>query len=326
MRSLPAHRVSRLSLFALIALALLAAPAALARPDRPGAQTFPGAPGAIAFVSTRSGNQEIWRMDIDGHGATQLSHAGNTNIQPAWSASGTQLAFTSDRDGNLEIYRMTATGTGVTRLTNNDAEDQEPAWFPGDDRIIFGGLRGSNYDLFTQDVDANGNPVGQPVQLTTSTANDIEPSVSPNGNLIAFASNRVTPQNPQGDFEIFVMKADAPEGPNNKPQQLTKNDNDDQYPDWSPDGTQIAFASDRNDPGVSFQIFTMTKQGKQELPLTAAGQNAIDPTWSPDGARLAYSAGDNTMSDVFRINANGRHQTNLTEESGFSFDPTWQPR
>lgn len=89
MCSFRVFHVSRPALLALLAIALLMAPAALARPSRPRAETFPGAPGAIAFVSTRSGNQEIWRMDVDGHGATQLSHTGNTNIQPAWSASGT---------------------------------------------------------------------------------------------------------------------------------------------------------------------------------------------------------------------------------------------
>ena len=223
-------------LLACTVLALLAAPAVAAHPGRPGAQTFPGTQGAIAFVSTRSGTQAIWRMDLDGHGAIELSHAGNTNIQPAWSASGTQLAFTSDRDGNLKIYRMTATGTGVTRLTNDNAEDQEPTWCPATTGSSSAACAGaSNYDLWTQAVGANGQPVGQPVQLTTaSPASDIEPTVSPNGKLIAFASNRVTPQNPTGDFKIFVMKAIAPEGPNNKPQQLTNNDHDDQVPDWSP--------------------------------------------------------------------------------------------
>ena len=319
-------RAARPALLAMLVLALLAVPAA-ARPPRPGAQTFQGDQGAIAFSSNRDGNFEIWRMDIDGHGATQLtSSTSATATQPAWSASGAQIAFTSDHEGDEQIYRMTATGAGLKRLSVAPGGGEQPAWFPGDDRIVFVSDRSGNDDLWYQDVDANGNPVGNPVQLTTNPADDDNPAVSPDGTTIAFASARVTPKNPQGDVEIFVMQANAPEGPNNKPQQLTQNDDDDRSPDWSPNGRKIAFASDRDNPGVAFRICTMTKQGAKEQPLSPAGQNAISPTWSPDGQRLAYAGGGGPV-EVFRINADGSQQTNLTEGSaGSNAEPAWQPR
>ena len=324
-------RAARPALLALAVLALLATPAA-AKPPRPGAQTFPGGQGAIAFESDRGGSLDIWRMDADGHSATNLTNDGHFDQSPAWSASGTQLAFASARSGTMEIWRMTATGTGLTQLVTNTDQDvtpRNPAWFPNDRRIVYASNKLGYFNLWTQDVDANGNPVGDPVQLTTSDATDGEPAVSPNGKQIAFSSNRRTAQNPNGDLEIFVMMANAPEGPNNKPQQLTNNDLSDRSPDWSPNGKKIAFSSDRTSPG-DHQIYTMTKAGANEQPLTPAGQLATEPTWSPNGKQLAYVVTDDggDRTDIYRINADGTQSTNLTEGSAGSLNdhPAWQPR
>ena len=122
------------------------------------------------------------------------------------------------------------------------------------------------------------------------------------------------------------MQANAPEGPNNKPQQLTNNDQHDDAPDWSPNGKKLAF--ERYEADVdAFRIYTMTKQGAKEQPLTPAGQNALGSSWSPDGKRLAFWAGNDDKSDVYRINADGSQATNLTEGFGLrNSAPTWQPR
>jgi Tol biopolymer transport system component len=188
--------------------------------DGPSAETFPGGPGAIAFSSSDiTGLLDIYRMDIDGFGATNLTDgAAGDHSQPAWSAEGTRIAFVSSRDsGDSEIYVMTATGRRQTRLTINPGLDTEPSWFPSDARIAF--RRGSGTspqnqaDIYALALDADARPDGNPIQLTTSEFNDIMPAVSPDGKRIAFASDR------DGDYEIYVMKA-APEGPKNKPVRL----------------------------------------------------------------------------------------------------------
>src|SRR5687768_7571573 len=98
MRRLCSFSVARPALLALVALALLAVPALSARPGRPGAETHPGDQGAIAFarlVDPATFRFNIFRMDVDGHGVTNLSDNAFSDNEPAWSASGTQLAFVS---------------------------------------------------------------------------------------------------------------------------------------------------------------------------------------------------------------------------------------
>ncbi len=86
--------------------------------------------GQIAFVSRRDGNSEIYVMNADGSGQTNLTNNPASDTFPAWSPDGSRIAFTSDRDGNQEIYVMNADGSGQTPLTNNPETDNSPVWSP----------------------------------------------------------------------------------------------------------------------------------------------------------------------------------------------------
>ena len=75
---------------------------------------------------------------------------------------------------------MIAVRTGDESVTTDpDHADQDPAWDPSGQRILFACDRTGNLDLWAQDVDDAGNPVGAPLRLTTDSADDQMPSVSP---------------------------------------------------------------------------------------------------------------------------------------------------
>src|SRR5207248_3750143 len=90
---------------------------------------FPGAwspdGGQIAF----NRNGDVYVMNVDGSGVTQLTHDG-TASPTAWSPNGQQIAFISTRDGDEETYVMNAEGSRVTRPTPNTAPDpaRRPGW------------------------------------------------------------------------------------------------------------------------------------------------------------------------------------------------------
>ena len=65
----------------------------------------------VAFTSDRSGNTNIYVMDIDGTDVTQLTTDPHDDLQPAWSPDGTKIAFHSNRDGDFDILVMNADGT-----------------------------------------------------------------------------------------------------------------------------------------------------------------------------------------------------------------------
>ena len=100
---------------------------------------------AIAFTSSRDGNQEIYVIDADGTDLRRMTTAAGSDANPAFSPKGDLIAFESNRDGTPEIYVMNADGTGIPeRLTNFTAEPTpsnvvvtKPTWSPTGDRIAF---------------------------------------------------------------------------------------------------------------------------------------------------------------------------------------------
>ncbi len=60
---------------------------------------FPGLNGKIAFETGRDGNSEIYSMNPDGSGQTNLTNNSTVDVNPAWSPDGTKIAFASERDG-----------------------------------------------------------------------------------------------------------------------------------------------------------------------------------------------------------------------------------
>lgn len=101
--------------------------------------TFRSENGEIAFASNRTtgegvdnpeGDFEIFTMEQDGTGITQLTKNAAFDFDPDWSADGQKIAFESNRDGFSDIFVMNAEGTQQTNLTKNPAGDFTLAWQP----------------------------------------------------------------------------------------------------------------------------------------------------------------------------------------------------
>jgi Tol biopolymer transport system component len=82
-------------------------------------------------------------------------------------------------------------------------------------------------------------------------------------------------------MDIWVMPAAG-----GAPTQLTTDRGTDQWPVWSPDGSRIAFVSNRS--GGNYNIWTMSASGGSEVQLTNDPAADAGPAWSPDGSRIAF--------------------------------------
>jgi len=111
--------------------------------------------GKIAFMSYRDGDFEIFVMNADGTGVTQLTDNDDRDWPPAWSPNGKQIAFGSDRYGDSEIFVMNADGTGVTQLTDNDDLDRVPVWSPNGKQIAFVSDRYGDREVFVMNADGS---------------------------------------------------------------------------------------------------------------------------------------------------------------------------
>ncbi|MDE0131266.1 MAG: hypothetical protein OXQ32_03250, partial [bacterium] len=91
-------------------------------------------------------------------------------------------------------------------------------------------------------------------------------------------------------------------------------------PQWSPDGTRIAYTGNPNEDS-NFQVFVMDADGSNQRQLTHDG--GASPQWSPDGTSIAYERHEDYVWEVFVMDVDGSNQRQLTYQGGES--PVWSP-
>ena len=223
--------------------------------------------------------------------------------------------------GDSEIYAMDADGTGVTRLTTSPGEDADPAWSPGGTKIAFTSDRGGNEDVYVMSADGTGVR-----QLTNSPGADSDPAWSPDGRRIAFTSDR------DGDQEVYVMNADGSGETDLTNSPLitastapgARTFGNDSQPAWSPDGTRIAFTSDRD---LNDEIYAMNADGTGQVDLTSAPDAEDEaPSFSPDGKTIAFQSSQRDAGDgIYVMNADGTGVRSYADADVADEEPDFSP-
>jgi TolB protein len=199
-------------------------------------------------------------------------------------------------------------GAGVTFLTaSNRRRDYEPSWSADGEMVVFDTLT-ANFDRpKIQTMAADGTDRTVVYEAPPRMKAIIRPVWSPDRSQIAFCAAIGR----DFDLHILIMSADGSSltnisGPDNRSDCL---------PDWSPDGTMIAFDSNG--------VWTMNTDGTGRQEVVDAG---AWPSWSPDGTMIAYERGGRRQSDIFVVGADGSNVTRLTDTpKRFENTPAFSP-
>ncbi|MGW4057029.1 VWA domain-containing protein [Amycolatopsis sp. NPDC004747] len=157
----------------------------------------------------------------------------------------------------------------------------------------------------------DGEKEPAPLQLTNDDAVDLHPALSPDGQTVAFASERT------GTRKLFVI------GVNGRGlRQVTTGPAVDDSPSWSPDGTRLAFSSTRDDPAGD--IYTVPVDGGTPTRLTADPAADTQPAWGK--GRIAFTTTRFTPAgDVALMAETGGAVTRAIPDPGDSSEPAWSP-
>ena len=141
------------------------------------------------------------------------------------------------------------------------------------------------------------------------------PPLAP-GHALAYVSQGVATRD-----DIFLLSADGTSDVN-----LTANVAYDSWPAWSPDGTQLAFESNRDDL-YHTEVYVLTLSSGSVARLTAdTSHEDAQPAWSPLGNRIAFvSDRDSAGFDIDLMDVNGSNVVRLTTDSGNDVQPAWSP-
>lgn len=276
----------------------------------------------IAFTSNREGSVDLYvTARNSGLPPRRLTNDQAVDGDPAWSPDGSRIVFASERDGNVDLYVIDADSGELERLTDHPAADLHPAWSPDGRRIAFTSER---YDDIQPDYDGNAEILVLDLdtrrisRLTHHPADDAFPTWSPDGDRIAFASQR------SGTFNLYVVNASGGD-----PSAITHNTGTSWQPAWEPDGDRIAFAyvpSGFTQNEVAW-ISLVDADGAGLVRLTRELRGDFDPSWSTDGQRLVFVSTRAGSRELYTMEVgSAAGAARVDAGAGNASDPAWRPR
>jgi Tol biopolymer transport system component len=260
-----------------------------------------------------SGASDLYVMPVVGGEPRRLTSDGVWIYSPIWTPDGREIMFSSNRSGGQNLWRIPAAGGKPKRLDFAQGEVRSAAFATlGPDKSVRMAYSTSVFDDNVWRLDLTHG--GKPKPVIASMARDWSPQFSPDGNRMAFSSDR------SGSFEIWVSRADG-----SLPAQLTSfGAGVVESPRWSPDGKHIAFAAlvERSaanfTPKINRHVYVVEADGGIPRRLTSDGAEEARPSFSQDGRWIYFRSDHSGTQQIWKISTDGgAAPIQVTRTSGF---------
>jgi TolB protein len=227
---------------------------------------FDRASGRVYFAAEENGSWDLWHVELSGEARTRVTNTPGVNErEPLPSPDGAWLYFTSDESGTEQIHRSAPDGTGAVAVTTGLPHAGAALDSAGTTLTMLEGT-GEATRLVTLSATGAIGPGAPTAPVASAIAPAGRPSVRRDGEVLYACAG-------EGGSDICLLV------PGEAARRLTEGPAEDRDPAWSPDGSIVAFSSNREDD--NFEIFAMRRDGSNVRRLTNERGPDRQPAWVP---------------------------------------------
>src|SRR6266513_214589 len=262
-----------------------------------GASAVTWSPDGTELIYSMQGS--LWRQRIGSRVAQQLTAGEGYDYQPDWSPDGRLVVFARYAHDAIELQLLDLASQSVQPVTANGAVNIEPRWWPDFSVTMEGGgpVEGTVTRL-TEDNDSR-----LPRYYYSVWDHYLSPTWSPDGRELIIVSNRGHIHG-TGGFWRMTATPGAPMRELRYEETTWK-----ARPDWSPDGSRVVYSSYLGRQW--HQLWLMTSEGGDALPLTYGEFDATAPRWSRDARHIAYISNEGGNTALRVIDVPGAHRRQI---------------
>jgi TolB protein len=261
-----------------------------------------GGAGLLLYATATESGTEIFSVRVDGIERTPLTKSRNPKLYPMWSPDGEKILY-EEIVGNLNAIYVKEAKLDAT--PKDVIHGSYPRWTPDGKQIILT-IDGGGTSIYQKNADGTGAPQ---IVLRARTAKDarLYPSLGgPDGKTLVYASRTGS----AGTYEIYVT------GISDRLGSISKNNTDDRYPVWSPDGDKIAYAnSDGQICLIEISKITKTITTSKCFPNYVAENSC--PSWSPDSTQIAFVSKIYNDYKYYVMNLDGSNVHPLVDDPAY---------
>jgi len=267
----------------------------------------------VTIHKTHETYDQVFSMNSDGSGVTQLTDASGACLYPAWSPGRDYIAF--ERNSTIYVMETIGEANGGTTFAVGPANDMGLDWSPDGKSLVFAGTSGG---IWIVDVDPTTREVGTPTMIRDDGYNT--PCFSPDGSRIAYGAIggkggqiKVVDLTGTELFSIDALPCTTPS--------------------WSPDGNFLAFGGitsitttkgHKTTTTAYYEICIANGSDGSGITRVTSIESILNefPKWSDDGEAIAFRSDDGTTSSIYKVTLATGAVTSLYK-NGYTLD--WAP-
>ncbi len=257
-------------------------------------------------VLTSDGSNDLWRINMDGTGLTQLTATPDDEEYPAYSPNGQYIAYSRAND----MYIMDADGANPVRVNRESRSASSPAW--QNDSLHLAIETSCTYSGDIMLIDRLG--AEDELLAVSPTEDENSPNISGDGVWMAY---EIRSDCSESALCSQIWKRNI--ATNGTPIQLTTDHYSDERPRFSPNGSRIVFQSDRDrENGHASSLYIMNADGTDLTRINLSG-DAEDPTWTSDGTHIVFvlretdTNAQNSVANLASVLPDGTGLTRITQ-------------